>query len=102
MKLRPRWIAISLVLLVVLPILVIAAWVWATLHFAYSQGERTGYVQKISKKGWVCKTCWEGELAMTPVPGSRSANISNSACPMTKQWRRRSSRVSGRQVSAEL
>jgi hypothetical protein len=46
-----------------------AAWVWITLHFSYSNGERAGYVQKISKKGWFCKT-WEGELAMTTVPGT--------------------------------
>lgn len=29
-------------------------------HFAYSTGESVGFVQKISHKGWVCKT-WEGE-----------------------------------------
>ena len=29
-------------------------------HFTYSQGESVGYVQKLSYKGWVCKT-WEGE-----------------------------------------
>ena len=29
-------------------------------HFAYSKGESVGFVQKISNKGWVCKT-WEGE-----------------------------------------
>ena len=46
-----------------------ALWVWATLGFTYSSGERTGYVQKLSHKGWICKT-WEGELAMSPVPGS--------------------------------
>jgi len=38
-------------------------------HVAYSSGERAGYVQKFSRKGWVCKT-WEGELAMVAVPGS--------------------------------
>jgi hypothetical protein len=69
MKLRPKWVAISVLLVLVLPVLVVSAWVWVTLHYSYSSGERTGYVQKISKKGWVCKT-WEGELAMTPVPGS--------------------------------
>jgi hypothetical protein len=26
-------------------------------------------VQKISRKGWICKT-WEGELAMSSIPGS--------------------------------
>ena len=34
----------------------------------YSDGDRTGYLQKLSRKGWVCKT-YEGELAMTTVPG---------------------------------
>jgi hypothetical protein len=69
MKLRPKWIALAVLLVLVLPIIVIGGWVWLTLHVSYSNGERTGYVQKISKKGWICKT-WEGELTMTPVPGS--------------------------------
>jgi hypothetical protein len=38
-------------------------------HFTYSKGESVGYVQKLSYKGWVCKT-WEGEqvraLAVMP------------------------------------
>ena len=38
------------------------------LHWSYSDGERAGVVQKFSRKGWVFKT-WEGELAMTTVPG---------------------------------
>jgi len=38
------------------------------LHWAYSEGERSGVVQKFSRKGWVFKTS-EGELAMTTVPG---------------------------------
>jgi hypothetical protein len=46
-----------------------ALWTMATLAFAYSQGDRVGYVQKLSRKGWVCRT-WEGELAMSPVPGA--------------------------------
>jgi hypothetical protein len=45
-----------------------AAWAWITLNVSYSTGERVGYIQKISKKGWVCKT-WEGELAMLNQPG---------------------------------
>jgi hypothetical protein len=47
----------------------VALWIFVTLKFAYSTGDRVGYVQKFSRKGWVCRT-WEGELAMTPVPGS--------------------------------
>ncbi len=39
------------------------------LQWSYSTGERAGWVQKLSKKGWVCKT-WEGELAMVSTPGA--------------------------------
>ena len=52
-----------------LPILVFAIWTWSALTWSYSEGERAGYVQKFSKRGWVCKT-WEGELAMVNVPGA--------------------------------
>ena len=47
----------------------LALWTLVTLTFSYSEGDRIGYVQKFSHKGWICRT-WEGELAMTPVPGS--------------------------------
>lgn len=43
-------------------------YVWATLAYAYSDGERAGYVQKFSRRGWVCKT-WEGDLALVNLPG---------------------------------
>ena len=49
--------------------LLIAAYVWAVLTWSYSSGERAGWVQKFSHKGWVCKT-WEGELALVSLPGS--------------------------------
>jgi hypothetical protein len=55
--------------LLVLPAFLLSGYTWLTLHYAYSTGQRSGYVQKISKKGWLCKT-WEGELAMTTVPGT--------------------------------
>ena len=42
---------------------------WAALSYSYSDGVRAGYVQKFSKKGWICKT-WEGELAMANLPGT--------------------------------
>ncbi len=42
---------------------------WLVLSWSYAQGERAGYVQKLSEKGWICKT-WEGELAMINVPGT--------------------------------
>ena len=44
-------------------------WTFFTLTYNYSDGERAGYVQKLSRKGWVCKT-WEGELALVNLPGA--------------------------------
>jgi hypothetical protein len=54
---------------VVLPIFVFSLYTWAALSWTYSNGERAGYVQKFSKKGWICKT-WEGELAIVSIPGT--------------------------------
>ena len=45
-----------------------AAYLAFVLNWSYSDGERAGYLQKFSRKGWICKT-YEGELAMTTVPG---------------------------------
>ena len=44
---------------------------FASLNFSYSKGERVGFVQKIAKKGWVCKTN-EGELAMVNMAGQQA------------------------------
>ena len=43
--------------------------VMVAFNYSYSDGNRAGYIQKFSKKGWLCKT-HEGELAMTTVPGT--------------------------------
>src|SRR6185295_6097513 len=61
----------GLVLLGVLLVLILlfALYVWLALSFNYSEGERAGFVQKFSHKGWICKT-WEGELAMVNLPGA--------------------------------
>jgi hypothetical protein len=64
-----RWGLVVLLLVLLLPALVFGAWSWITLNYSYSKGERAGYVQKISQKGWLCKT-WEGELAMANLPGT--------------------------------
>lgn len=57
----------------VLPLVAIAAlatlYFWGAWKWSYSTGERAGWVQKLSKKGWICKT-WEGELALVSLPGS--------------------------------
>jgi len=59
----------------ILPLLVVAvlvaAYFFAMLNWSYSTGERAGWVQKLSRKGWLCKT-WEGELAMVAMPGTMS------------------------------
>ena len=46
-----------------------SAYFWLAVKWSYSSGERAGWVQKFSHKGWVCKT-WEGELALVSLPGS--------------------------------
>jgi hypothetical protein len=51
------------------PILAVAIYVFVSYNWSFSDGERAGYVQKFSKRGWLCKT-WEGELAMVSLPGA--------------------------------
>jgi hypothetical protein len=55
---------------VVLAVIVLVCWTYTALalHWSYSEGERVGVLQKLSRKGWVCKTD-EGELAMYIVSG---------------------------------
>lgn len=65
---KRRWALKAFLYLILLPIAVIAAWTWAALSYSYSRGDRVGYAQKLSEKGWICPT-WEGELAMSNVPG---------------------------------
>jgi hypothetical protein len=62
---RSKW----LLTLVILPLLLFAAYTWFVLTWSYSRGERAGYVQKLSQRGWLCKT-WEGEIALVTIPGT--------------------------------
>lgn len=64
---KRRWGLIALGVLVI-PVLLFSIYAGAALNWAYSEGERAGVLQKFSHKGWICKT-WEGEIAMTTVPG---------------------------------
>jgi hypothetical protein len=68
-KKKRRTLMTVLLILVLIPAVIISLWVWVALGYTYASGERAGYVQKISKKGWLCKT-WEGELAMANLPGT--------------------------------
>ena len=54
---------------VITPLVLFALYTWAALAWSYSEGERVGFVQKFSNRGWICKT-WEGEFAMVSIPGS--------------------------------
>ena len=60
---------IRLLLVLLILAALAAAYFWAALNWNYSSGERAGWVQKLSNKGWLCKT-WEGELALVSVPGT--------------------------------
>jgi len=51
------------------PLLGVVLYTWSALAWSYASGDRAGYVQKFSKKGWICKT-WEGELTMVALPGA--------------------------------
>jgi hypothetical protein len=50
-------------------VILVVGYFWVTLSWNYSTGERAGWIQKFSKKGWFCKT-WEGEMAMVSMPGT--------------------------------
>lgn len=65
---KRRWGVTLFGIFVILPILLIALWTTIALNWAYSRGERAGYIQKFSQRGWLCKT-WEGEIAMVNMPG---------------------------------
>jgi len=63
-----RRIPVIIAAVIVIPVLLFTLYAGVVLHWSYSSGYRAGILQKFSEKGWVCKT-WEGELAMTTVPG---------------------------------
>jgi hypothetical protein len=66
---RSHKLITTIVLVVVTPILVFSGWAFVALHTSYSTGDRAGYLQKLSKRGWLCKT-WEGELQTNVIPGA--------------------------------
>ena len=56
-------------IIVAASLLLTVLWIWLALKWSFSEGERAGYIQKLSSKGWLCKT-WEGEIAMVTMPGA--------------------------------
>jgi hypothetical protein len=62
--------ALTIVVSLIVALAVVAGlYTMFTLSWAYSEGERAGYLQKLSKKGWLCKT-WEGEILLSSMPGA--------------------------------
>jgi hypothetical protein len=66
---RRHWRLLTFLAVLIVPAVVFSLWAWTTLGYVYSTGERAGYAQKLSQRGWLCKT-WEGELAMVNLPGA--------------------------------
>ncbi|NCT85540.1 MAG: hypothetical protein GXC94_20490 [Comamonadaceae bacterium] len=60
---------LKLALFVAALLLLVVAWFVFAWKWSYASGERAGWVQKFSRKGWICKT-WEGEQALVSLPGS--------------------------------
>jgi hypothetical protein len=56
---------------IILPVGLFVLYTWATLTWVYSSGERAGFVQKLSQKGYICKT-YEGELILVSMPGTQA------------------------------
>ncbi len=73
--LRRHWGKTLVATLVLVPAAIFALWAAITLNYTYSTGERAGYVQKVSRKGWICKT-WEGVLYTDIAKGFRSDSFS--------------------------
>ena len=65
---RRHWGKLLIATIVAVPAIAITIWSGIALAYAYSSGERVGFIQKFSEKGWICKT-YEGEIAMVNLPG---------------------------------
>jgi len=71
MQIKGAKVAKRFVLFVLIPLTLFIIFTFMTLHWVYSSGERAGFVQKISEKGFACKT-YEGELVLVTIPGTQA------------------------------
>ncbi len=69
MNATPQKILTTLSTVAIAAVLLFALYIWSALTWSYSTGERAGFLQKVSNKGWICKT-WEGELSLVAMPGA--------------------------------
>ena len=65
---RRHWGKLLVAAIILIPVVGITLWTAIALGYSYSSGERVGYLNKFSRKGWLCKT-YEGEVAMVNLPG---------------------------------
>ena len=65
---RRHWGKLLVAAIVLIPVVGITLWTAIALGYSYSSGERVGYLNKFSRKGWLCKT-YEGEISMVNLPG---------------------------------
>jgi hypothetical protein len=68
---RRNWGKLTILTLIFVPAAIFTIWAGVALNYTYSSGTRVGFVQKFSRKGWLCKT-YEGELAQVNLPGALS------------------------------
>jgi hypothetical protein len=50
-------------------VMLVIGYFWVALNWNYSTDERAGWVQKFSKKGWLCKTLGR-RVGMVSMPGA--------------------------------
>jgi hypothetical protein len=72
---RRHKLATALLVILIAPIAGMYLWTTAAMSYSYSSGERAGYLQKVAKRGWLCKT-WEGEIQLVAIPGSNPEKFS--------------------------
>ena len=66
---KPKRLSLIILALIAAAVAIFAIYTWVALHLSYSDGERAGFLQKFSRKGWICKT-WEGEILLSSMPGA--------------------------------
>ena len=97
---RPRTSTLKMMFwLLLVPIALIALYFTVVLKWNYSAGERAGWVQKLSRKGWLCKT-WEGTL-YTDVIGQGFRSDSFNFTVRSDSLAREMAELSGKRVAVQ-
>jgi uncharacterized membrane-anchored protein len=61
---------------IIILLLVFAIFIYWKYYFTYSEGERTGILQKFSYRGQIFKT-WEGEMILSSVTSSQNVALAS-------------------------